>query len=454
MRVGAMLPLLWAQGTAPGPSPGSSQVQDTAALASLALRRWCSSLTLSSPELSPRPIGLLAVLAGLAALALLALVAQGPRRMLRQFFDVPGHFRLVRDAVRRIQRSTRLIAFLLGSTVLVWSASQLTTYSRVDRMEDLILLRKTRSPNELAIDHGSLAALTPLRDLGGLGDNLILLVAAAVLVFKRSADRWGEAGGPRSGSVQSASMPRWGTLCWGAAWLYALYRLASAIVDTGGLPPGGCLVIEAAIVPLLMLVTDGLLLAWVLVELRDSSLPAVGPSEINLTGALTLLPGAVLACLTAVPGRYAAAATWLLAGHIPKFVAQSGLAVLLQGWGVVVLQAIALPLLGLAGAVAWSRGGAGGTLRGYGRLLRVEGGRMVALAVVAAALCGGLTALSYALVFTFPASTWLLSAADAYAHYVTLPVGLLTVSATMELGERALPLATLAEAGKTVPGGS
>jgi hypothetical protein len=64
-----------------------------------------------------------------------------------------------------------------------------------------------------------------------------------------------------------------------------------------------------------------------------------------------------------------------------------------------------------------------------------------------ASVTAGLAAApAYLVVLSLPGSSWVLSAADGYAHYATLPVGLLTVAALVELGERALPNATLAAA--------
>lgn len=433
-----MLPLLWAQAT-----PGSAAGQDADALAALALRRWCSGLTLTSPEPTPRPFGLVALAAGLLALLVLAAVAQGPGRTLRQFFDLPGNVRLIAQAIRRTKGSARLIAGLLGSTVLVWSVHQMLSYSRDDRLEELVLLRKVRSPWELATDHGSLAALIPQRDLFGLGDNLVLVVIAAALVFRLSADRWSDP--LRGRRVGAGAVPPWASLCWGGAWLYAAYRLIGAVMNPGGTPLGGCVVLEAGLLPLLTLMVDGLLLSWVVVELRDADRGAYSESGVNVPGVLALLPGAMVACLLGLPGRYAAEAVWLLAMHTPQFVVASGLVVMIKGWGVLVLQGAALPFLGLAGGLAWSRGDSASALRGYGRLLRAEGGRLVAVATIAAALAGGLSALCYGVLLTFPTSSWLLTAADAYAHYATLPVGLVVISVAVELGERSLPLATLAE---------
>ncbi|MBV8608950.1 MAG: hypothetical protein JO034_16015, partial [Singulisphaera sp.] len=47
------------------------------------------------------------------------------------------------------------------------------------------------------------------------------------------------------------------------------------------------------------------------------------------------------------------------------------------------------------------------------------------------------------LLLAMPPQTWVLSAADGYAHYATLPIGLLALAALVELGERSLPTATL-----------
>ena len=54
---------------------------------------------------------------------------------------------------------------------------------------------------------------------------------------------------------------------------------------------------------------------------------------------------------------------------------------------------------------------------------------------------------AYLLVLSLPTSTWCLAAADSYAHYGTLPVGLILLAALVELGERSLPMA-MAGAGR------
>jgi hypothetical protein len=67
----------------------------------------------------------------------------------------------------------------------------------------------------------------------------------------------------------------------------------------------------------------------------------------------------------------------------------------------------------------------------------------VAALALAGVAAGAISALAYLVVLSLPISTWALAAADSYAHYGTIPVGLILASSLIELGERSLPLATL-----------
>ena len=159
------LPLIWAQTqAAPTAAPTPAATNSTALLA---LRRWFGGLTLSSPQALPDFHPIFALLVALAVALTIALLFQGPARVLRQIFDVHGHVRIVQDATRRVWRAGRLIAVLIGFTVLGWTASQALTFMRNDdRRADLILLTKSRSLPELAFEQGVLAGLTPVRDAG------------------------------------------------------------------------------------------------------------------------------------------------------------------------------------------------------------------------------------------------------------------------------------------------
>lgn len=118
------MPLLWAQaaGSGSGASAAAGSgtgVGNPAAMASLAFRRWCSGLTLSSPQVIPSMDGFWAFLAGLAMLFAVAMVFQGPLLALKQLSDIPGHAALVRQATRRVwRRAARLGAHHLHGTCL------------------------------------------------------------------------------------------------------------------------------------------------------------------------------------------------------------------------------------------------------------------------------------------------------------------------------------------------
>jgi hypothetical protein len=147
-----------------------------------------------------------------------------------------------------------------------------------------------------------------------------------------------------------------------------------------------------------------------------------------------------------MPGRYVATAVALVFLYLPAGVPGWAMSYIRWqlGWGVIELQAAGLVAVGMAGALAWSRGTSGSMLGGYARMLREEGGHLVGFLVAGGVLASGLAAATYLLVLALPTQTWVLAAADSYAHYATLPVGLLTLAGLVELGERSLPRAAAA----------
>lgn len=432
------LPVVWAQAAAqpaaPGPSPS--------ALAPLALRRWCGSQTLCSPETVPSHFGLWVWLAGLGALLLLAMVAQGPGQALRQLFDVRGLAGLSAAAVRRLRRSGRLLSVAIGMTVLSWTGYQAVSYSRAEGRDDLLLLTRSRGLAELAAEQGVFAALTPLRDVCALGSNLALLVAASLVVFRVSADLWG---GPPVPGKRRRRPSGWGTLGWCCGAAFLTYRVISIGSGYPELPLGGCLMVEAVIVPALMAVCDGMLLGWVLVELRNAGVEHPDGGVFDPHDAIALLPGTIFACLASLPARYLAVMVILTSYYFPNSASLAPLfaaARWLLSRGLADVQGAALLGAGLAGAAVWG-GGLGGLLRGYGRMLRTHGGRVACVLALAGVAAGVASAVAYFVVLSLPAGTWVLNAADSYAHYLTLPVGLWTLAALVELGERSLPEAEL-----------
>jgi hypothetical protein len=167
-----------------------------------------------------------------------------------------------------------------------------------------------------------------------------------------------------------------------------------------------------------------------------------------MSQATGLMPASALFCLLAVPARYVAAFIWLSTAYLPTWINNTALGRYnrwqLLGWGLTDLQAAALVFVGLAGAVAWSRGTMGSALAGYRRLLAAQGGHLVVALAMACTASGLLSAGAYAVVLLLPPQSWVLAAADSYAHFATLPIGLWALAAFIELAERSLPAAAFA----------
>jgi hypothetical protein len=454
LDVSTVLPLVWAQATTLSsgssglPTTTSPSLSTTLMLALLALRRWCGSLTLSQPDAALGPIsgGLWAWLVGLAALLLLALSFQGPVRAIGQLLDVPGHARLLSSALGRFRRSGRLLMVAVGVSVVAWTANQTFSYSVATGRDDELLLIKGHRLSDVAANQGYLAAMTPLRDVVGLGLIIPLLVGASVVLFQYSTDRWGSGIRPPLSIRRRSS--RWATIGWGSTGLYALYRFVSLVTGNAELPLGGCIFLEALVVPMLMAFADGVVVAWVLVELRNAGLGDAERDSLDVVGVTVLIPAAILASVLAFPSRYVGSGVWLGFQYLPPgYTSGTWVASYVGwqlGWGLVYLQGAAVVAAGLFGAVAWSRGTPGDALKGYLRLLSNEGGHLVAAVAAGGLAAGALSAVAYFVVLSLPTSTWALNAADSYAHYATLPIGLVLLAALIELGERSLPLARLA----------
>jgi hypothetical protein len=444
------LPLVWAQADAPAQTLPAGVTVNSVYF--LALRRWCSSLTLSSPQIVPSLAPVWAFLSALLLLSVAIIIFQGPTQALKQMFDIPGHVRLIQHASRRVWRSGRLISAAIGFTVLSWTAGQAMSYERPVGKADLLIITKTRGLAEAAVEQGMFAALTPLRDVAGLGDNLPLLVLAAIVVF-RAAMEPPPAGRAPAGETVSLSQlrprPGWMTIAWGGAALYGLYRLVSRLAGSVELPMGGGPVVVAAFIPLLMLLSDAVLLAWILTELRRAGLEDAGEDRVEIRPILALLPAALLAAIVALPARYVATFLWLLSAYLPTSISATALGRYIRwqlGPGLQTLQAAGLLFVGLAGVIAWSRGSFTEAITGYGRMLKAEGGHLVAAMVMAGAAAFVLAAPAYAVLLLLPAQTWVLAAADSYSHFATLPVGLWTLAAFILLAERSLPSAALLRA--------
>ncbi|WP_210420241.1 hypothetical protein [Aquisphaera giovannonii] len=448
--------MIWSQiaeGGAGAAAPGSAAAGNAGSMALLAFRRWCSGLTLSSPGPAPGADGLRILLIALAALLVLAVACQGIGTALRQLLDLPGHVGLARRATGRVWGAGQLVAAMITVTVLSWTGGLSLGFlsERSDRWKnDMALVSRSRSAGEMALEQGALAALTPLRDVAGLGDNLPILSLAVYLIFRASsgmvspAMKKADVAAIRGGRAVEGS--GWATVVWGCGSLYVLYRIVSRASGGADLPLGGCLLIEAVVVPILMIVCDGFLLAWLLTELRNAGLPGVGADEERFRpdSALRLMPAAMLGCLAALPSRYLGTLVFLSLQHLPRSVGSGagGRAIRwLLGWGLVDVQGASLVAVGLVGVVAWGRGGLREVLRGGRRLLRAEGGHLVATTAMSAIATALLAGLAYSVLLLLPLAGWVLPAADSYSHYATLPAGLWTLAGLIELAQRSLPTA-------------
>ncbi len=328
---------------------------------------------------------------------------------------------------------------LIGTTVLSWSGSQFLTYNRAEGRDDVVLLLKTRGLAELGIEQGILAALTPLRDVSAPALNLPLLTLAALVVFRASTDTWSP---PPVPGRRRRRPSGWATVFWCAAALLILYRLVSIPFGYLDLPMGDLLYVDILIVPALMLLCDGLLLAWLLVELRDAGLGDAPGGTFETARRRRSVADLMLGLFGAGAGAYVATAVWLTTYSLPSATPVSYVRWQL-GRGLTDLQGAALLTAGLAGAVAWGGASLLASLRGYARMLAQSGGRIVALFALCGLGAGVASSLSYVVLLALPSASWTLNAADSYAHYLTLPIGLFLLSALVELGEQALPEATL-----------
>ena len=232
----------------------------------------------------------------------------------------------------------------------------------------------------------------------------------ATLVFRASFDvpRWRVPALRTSGALVGQPRPGWATLVWGVRALYALYRVISRLAGGVDLPLGSSLVVETVFVPFLMLISDGFLLAWVLTELRHVGLVTSGQEQIGVSDPLALLPATALVCALALPARYVATMVWLVSAYVPASARAGSLGDYVRwqlGWGLTDLQALSSLAIGMAGAVAWSRGTIGSAISGYLRLLSTDGGHLVATVVIAGIGSGLVAAVPYGLVLMLPGAT-------------------------------------------------
>ena len=236
-------------------------------------------------------------------------------------------------------------------------------------------------------------------------------------------------------------------MAWGGASLYALYRIVARLAGSTDLPLGNCLVIEAVLIPFFMMISDGVLLAWLLTELRNAGHDGGGEDRLDVRHddrALARCGAGVRRGITvALPGDIRLAGLGIHADLRQRDTSRRVFPV-----------AARLGPDRHAGSLARGArldrrrrldpGLDPGALAGFRRVVAAEGGHLVAVTAMAAVATGVGTAAAYAIVLLLPVQNWVLPAADSYAHFATLPVGLWTLAALIELAQRSLPVASLA----------
>ncbi len=438
MEIWSSSPVLIGQGTA-GVEAGPTRASV------LAILRWFQSLSLSAADPESRVVVALVPWAlAIVVMVAIGLLVQGPSRFLGQLFDVSGHLSLLNQALSRVRRGWRLALILTGVLVFSWVGYQTLAFQfdGPTNQAEFEALRRSESLGRVAMDYAAHALLLPHRDVAALGNYVVLLIMAVMMVFGMTSNRWDEVTG--SVLVLDDKSDRWATVAWIATGLYVFYRvvmLGSWLAGTGlaGFPQAddsGAWVVwsQLVLIPPLMLISDGLLLAWVTVGLRQADPRSQAELPMLQIGPiLSILPMMILVCALVMPGRYTSHILLLL-GNVADLEWLLGASPALGLVRIIlILQALGLVLLGLLGAAAWSGRSLRGTFGLFGRLWRNAAARLLVVVVSASLGAGALTLLSYLALLNVGGPEWALNAAASYAHYGTLGVGLMLVAALIDL---------------------
>ncbi|MDX2038891.1 MAG: hypothetical protein SFX72_19755 [Isosphaeraceae bacterium] len=387
-------------------------------------------------------------LVALGILFLVVLGLQGPRKLFSQLIDFGGHRAAFRRGMAIWRRSGWVLGVSLASTVVAWSTNQALLFMRPEGREDLAVLLKGSTLSQAALENGILAGVVPLRDVVQLGSIIPLLFLGAFIVFQHGSnnnsriDQFRGRAHPSSGA--------WMTAAWLILALHGIYRCVCLIYLAGELPLGFGVVFEILLVPAVMLLSDALVLGWVLIGFRNATLAETDEVRFDFEEWLRILPAVATTCFFLLPSRYLSAfvtlsfsyviAAWGTTTATPATVLTALRWAL--GPGIVAIQVLTLPALAAIGSSVWSKGSIRDMVRGSTSVLRGQGGRIV----VAVALIGGLSAagssLTYFLLFAMPPQTWLLNAADSYSHLLTLPLGLMLTSLLVDFARLELPLSS------------
>lgn len=418
----------------------------------LALKRWVAGATLTSPDTVPSPdfqsrfwlLGLLLMIA-------ISLIAQGPRRFFTGLLEWSTVRQVIHLSFRRL-RSRPLVPVVLGGMWLVsWSTTQLLQYDSRSGSDNLQMSLRTKTLSAFSLEQGVLAALTPLRDLSNLADCWPLVAAGIFLAFQYNSNLQWIPRSSMSSPMQSSSF--WTQVFWIIGCLWLVYRTVIGVSGDDGLPLNTGAYIEVVLEPAIMLIIDSFLLAWVVTEIRDSTVAQSDQMLPDFEKVVNLAPAIFLVNFLIVPGRYFAHALWLVWNSLVDYISVAGSAsstivnYVIWGlsWGILDMQAIAFPCIVLAGSVAWSQGSIRQLLRVAFRMFRNHGASIFLMVVFLGLINVISAAMITTLILSHPVEPWVFLAAASYCHFTTLFTGLLTLSGLIELGEQSLITASISE---------
>ena len=418
----------------------------------LALKRWVAGATLTSPDTVPSPdfqsrfwlLGLLLMIA-------ISLIAQGPRRFFTGLLEWSTVRQVIHLSFRRL-RFRPLVPVVLGGMWLVsWSTTQLLQYDSRSGSDNLQMSLRTKTLSAFSLEQGVLAALTPLRDLSNLADCWPLVAAGIFLAFQYNSNLQWIPRSSMSSPMQSSSF--WTQVFWIIGCLWLVYRTVIGVSGDDGLPLNTGAYIEVVLEPAIMLIIDSFLLAWVVTEIRDSTVAQSDQMLPDFEKVANLAPAIFLVNFLIVPGRYFAHALWLVWNSLVDYTSVAGSAsstivnYVIWGlsWGILDMQANAFPCIVLAGSVAWSQGSIRQILRVALRMFRNHGASILLMVVFFGLINVISAALITTLILSHPVEPWVFLAAASYCHFATLFTGLLTLSGLIELGEHSLITASISE---------
>jgi len=382
---------------------------------------------------------LLLAIGWLAVLAIVAGALQPDRRLwLRGLLDVRWNLEQIASGLELLRRNKRPLWVLLVAAVSSWTCWSLRAWrepSGVVELESMLALHGN-SATSLAWAHSFVAAVVPLRDFVSLGDLLPLLLGATLLLFGRTPEMGIHLRSMTRAMENIRLKRRLGTL-WVALIILLAYRTVANVVDPMAGITSGCLVIDIIVLPVLLLMSDGLLLSWLLAEYGRAAREHFDWQADDTAAFVRGWPGAMLVCGLMNPGRYA---VLLLAMWETQFRQPLRWPVTRWGpilWAAAIAQVIGLAWFALPAVLAVSRReGLKQKLAAFLLLFRRAGGQVVGLTALAV-LLNVLVLWPFYWLFAFmQPETWSLIGAASYGHYATLLLGVVMLGGTTQLAAR------------------